>query len=94
MTVNLHPDAAQAQTRIRTFMETYYGASYETLTTFIGCYAGSVDGCLAWLRAFIEAGARHVVLRFADTDQPTQVERVAKDLLPALRSCRPGVLKR
>lgn len=84
-TVTLGTDAARAREEQRRFMEGYYGQPYESLTRWQGCYAGSPDGCLDWLGAFVEAGVRHVVLRFGGSEQREQLELAASALLPGLR---------
>jgi hypothetical protein len=48
-------------------------------------YAGPVEGCAEWLQRWIDAGARHLALRFAGGDQIAQVEEAAAKLLPRLR---------
>ena len=48
-------------------------------------YAGPVEGCVEWLQRWIDAGARHLALRFAGGDQLAQVDEAAKKLLPRLR---------
>jgi alkanesulfonate monooxygenase SsuD/methylene tetrahydromethanopterin reductase-like flavin-dependent oxidoreductase (luciferase family) len=46
---------------------------------------GTPDDIIAWLREFAEAGTHHFICRFGDLDQFGQVERFAKDVLPAFR---------
>ena len=58
-------------------MERYYGVPYDFMRAFQGCAAGSVDAVAAWLRAYVEAGAEHLVLRFGSGDPETQLERAA-----------------
>ena len=48
-------------------------------------YAGPVEGCVEWLQRWIDAGARHLALRFAGGDQLAQVDEAAAKLLPRLR---------
>ena len=50
-----------------------------------GFYAGSVEGCTEWLQDFIDAGARHLVVRFGSFDALGQMKRAAGPLLSALR---------
>lgn len=83
-TINIGPDTKVAEAEMRRFIEGYYGAPYEVIAARWGHYAGSPEGCLEWLGAFREAGARHLVLRFASADQATQMERATRSLLPRL----------
>jgi hypothetical protein len=48
-------------------------------------YAGSIEGGVEWLQRWIDAGARHLALRFAGGDQLAQVDETAARLLPRLR---------
>ncbi|MBI2525142.1 MAG: LLM class flavin-dependent oxidoreductase [Candidatus Rokubacteria bacterium] len=84
-TINIGPDTKAAEAEMRSFIEGYYGAPYEVIAARWGHYAGSPEGCLEWLGAFREAGARHIVLRFASADQAAQMERATRFLLPRLR---------
>ena len=84
-TVRLDDDADRATKEMARFIEGYYGQPYDVIAARQGCYAGSVEGCRAWLAGFVEAGARHVVLRFAGAEQSDQLERATRGLLPGLR---------
>jgi alkanesulfonate monooxygenase SsuD/methylene tetrahydromethanopterin reductase-like flavin-dependent oxidoreductase (luciferase family) len=84
-TVNIGPYPKAAEAEMRRFIEGYYGAPFEVIAARWGHYAGSPEGCLEWLGGFIEAGARHIVLRFAGADQSVQLERATRSLLPRLR---------
>jgi len=78
-------EAARAQAELDGFLSTYYNAPAEAMRKRQACYAGEADGCLEWMRRFVEAGARHIVVRFAgSTDHLAQLERVARELLPRL----------
>lgn len=88
-TVNVGPDARAAEGELRRFIEGYYGAPYEVIAARWGHYAGTVEGCLEWLGGFVEAGARHIVLRLAGPDQMVQLERATARLLPRLKAAVP-----
>ena len=81
----LDPDPAAAERRLHQFLETYYSAPARTILARQACYAGPVDGCVAWLQRWIDAGARHLNLRFAGGDQLAQVDEAASRILPRLR---------
>jgi hypothetical protein len=40
-------------------------------------YVGDAEGCRDWLQTFTDAGARHLVVRFASMDAAGQLERAA-----------------
>jgi probable F420-dependent oxidoreductase len=85
VTLALDPSAAAAEQRLHGFLETYYAAPARAIMSRQATYAGSVEGGAEWLERWIEAGARHIVLRFAGGDQRAQVDEVASRLLPRLR---------
>jgi probable F420-dependent oxidoreductase len=84
VTLALDPDPAAAEQRLHRFLETYYAAPARVILARQACYAGPIDGCVAWLQRWIDAGARHLNLRFAGGDQLAQVDEAASRLLPRL----------
>ena len=86
VTLALDPSRAAAEQRLHGFLETYYAAPARVILARQAAYAGPAEGCVEWLRPWIDAGARHIVLRFAGGDQIAQVDEAARRLLPALRS--------
>jgi len=85
-TINVGPDPAVAHTEMRTFIENYYGVPFEKMAALQGHFAGEGEEVAEALRAFAAAGVRTMILRFAGPDQPTQLERCARDILPKLRT--------
>jgi probable F420-dependent oxidoreductase len=81
-TLNVNADVVQAERELRTFIESYYGISYEEQARRNGLCAGSAEHCIAWLEAFIAAGAQSIVVRFGSPDQAGQLVRFARDVLP------------
>ena len=78
-------EAAPAKAELERFLSTYYNAPAAAMLKRQACYAGPADGCAEWLVGFIEAGVRHMIVRFAGaSDQTAQVERAARELLPRL----------
>jgi hypothetical protein len=65
LTVSLDPDPSRADTRLNTFLEGYYGQPAEVIRRRQVCYAGPAAGVAAWLAGYAQAGASHLVLRFA-----------------------------
>ena len=70
-------DAARAEARINAYLEQYYGLRPDVMRKRQMCYAGPAAGAAAWLKAYAEAGASHLVLRFAG-DPERQLETVAR----------------
>jgi len=84
LTLALDPDAAKAEARMNQFLETYYAAPAKVIKARQAGYAGPIEGCVEWIQRWIDAGARHIALRFAGGDQLAQVDEAAKALLPKL----------
>ena len=81
-TLNVNTDGAQAERELRAFIESYYSIPYEVQATRNGLCAGSPEQCIAWLKAFIAAGAQTIVVRFGSPDQMGQLEGFAREILP------------
>ena len=76
-------DAAQAE--LEQFLSSYYNVPAAAMLKRQACYAGPAGGCVEWMNPFIEAGVKHVILRFAGAaDQVAQLERAARELFPVL----------
>jgi probable F420-dependent oxidoreductase len=85
VTVALDANAAAAEQRLNTFLETYYSAPASALRARQACYAGPIEGCAEWLQRWADAGTTHLMLRFAGGDQLAQVDEAATRLLPRLK---------
>ena len=85
VTLALDPSKAAAEQRLHAFLETYYAAPAQAIMARQATYAGPIEGCAEWLQRWIDAGCRHLALRFAGGDQLAQVDEAATRLLPRLR---------
>ena len=65
VTLALDASKAAAEQRLHAFLETYYSAPAAAMMARQATYAGPVEGCVEWLQRWIDAGARHLALRFA-----------------------------
>ncbi len=65
LTVALDDDADAANRRLSAYLENYYGPLFAAVRRRQACYAGPPAGTVAWLKGFLDAGASHLVLRFA-----------------------------
>jgi alkanesulfonate monooxygenase SsuD/methylene tetrahydromethanopterin reductase-like flavin-dependent oxidoreductase (luciferase family) len=78
---------AHAQAELEGFLSTYYNAPAAAMLKRQACYAGAADGCAEWMAGFVDAGVRHLIVRFAGAaDQTAQLERAARELLPRVKS--------
>jgi alkanesulfonate monooxygenase SsuD/methylene tetrahydromethanopterin reductase-like flavin-dependent oxidoreductase (luciferase family) len=65
LTVSLDDDSAKADERLNGFLDNYYGTPAPATRRRQACYAGPAAGLAAWLNGYAEAGASHLILRFA-----------------------------
>jgi alkanesulfonate monooxygenase SsuD/methylene tetrahydromethanopterin reductase-like flavin-dependent oxidoreductase (luciferase family) len=85
VTLAIDADRAAAERRLHGFLETYYAAPARVLLARQACYAGPIEGAVEWLQRWIDAGARHLALRFAGGDQLAQMDETATRVFPRLR---------
>src|SRR5438128_2363 len=71
--------------RVGRFLETLYAAPAKVIKARQAGYAGPIEGGVEWVQRWIDAGARHIALRFAGGDQLAQVDEAATRLLPRLK---------
>ncbi len=77
-TVALDSSPQRAQERLASYIQTYYGQPVELVGLIQAMYAGTPEGMLDWLGPYVQAGARHVVLRVAHEDPELGLESAAK----------------
>ena len=82
MTVNLNADPDQAWREADAFIRAYYGVNFwaETWGPF-----GRPEAVAQRMREYAEAGAQHLIVRFASLDPLGQLETFAKEVLPIFR---------
>lgn len=84
-TLTIDEDVNRAERDIRTFVETYYGTSFDAMARGSGFCAGTAERCAAWVNGFIAAGAQTIVVRFGCGDQDGQLDRWTTEVLPRLK---------
>jgi alkanesulfonate monooxygenase SsuD/methylene tetrahydromethanopterin reductase-like flavin-dependent oxidoreductase (luciferase family) len=77
LTVSLDDDPAAANARLNGFLERYYDQPAELTRRRQACYAGPASGMAEWIGSYAQAGADHLVVRFAG-DHERYLEAVAK----------------
>ena len=77
LTLAIDEDNARADAKINAFLEHYYGMRPDVMRKRQMCYAGSAAGAAAWLKGYADAGASHLVLRFAG-EHERQLETAAR----------------
>src|SRR4030095_7339653 len=68
VTLALDADAAAAEQRLNTFLETYYAAPASALRARQATYAGSIEGGVEWLQRWIDARWRPPLPRLAGAE--------------------------
>ena len=76
LTLSLDDDAAKADDRLNHFLVRYYDQPAPATRRRQACYAGPAAGLGEWLNGYVEAGADHLVLRFAG-DHERHLDAVA-----------------
>jgi probable F420-dependent oxidoreductase len=84
-TVCVDEDVSLARKRMRTHIERYYHFPLELVEQVQATYAGPAREAADWLRGYVEAGARHIVVRLAADDHVAALEQFAGSVLPLLR---------
>jgi alkanesulfonate monooxygenase SsuD/methylene tetrahydromethanopterin reductase-like flavin-dependent oxidoreductase (luciferase family) len=69
----------------RGYIDAYYPGFSDAVGLADWGPAGTADEVASWIQTFAAAGVTAFVCRFASLDQPGQVERFARDVLPAVR---------
>ena len=83
MTVHIDDDPNAALAGADDFLIAYYGVRH--WGDRWGPWGGAAE-VAARMRAYADAGAQHLIVRFAAWDQRTQFERFVRDVLPLFRA--------
>lgn len=85
-TITVNPDKAAAQAELEHYLEHYYGRSLQQMSQIQAYCWGSAEECADWLRDYLRAGARHVVVRVGSLDPEPHLKDIASIVLPAARA--------
>jgi alkanesulfonate monooxygenase SsuD/methylene tetrahydromethanopterin reductase-like flavin-dependent oxidoreductase (luciferase family) len=90
-TVAVDDSAVVARERLRRNIERYYSQPLEVMQAIQASFAGTPEEVRDWLAGYVEAGARHIVLRVTDEQAERGLESAAhaRGLLAAVT---PGAL--
>ena len=75
VTVAITNDMASGDAAIDTYMQSYYGAPPAIMRKMQACFGGPLEQVLGFIRAYVEAGAEHVVIRVVG-DHTTTVKQL------------------
>jgi len=77
LTLAIDDDAARADARLNAYLERYYGVDPLQTRQQQKSFAGPAAGAAAWIKSYVDAGANHLVLRFAG-DHERHLETAAR----------------
>jgi alkanesulfonate monooxygenase SsuD/methylene tetrahydromethanopterin reductase-like flavin-dependent oxidoreductase (luciferase family) len=84
-TVALADDRGSADAQLDGYASAYYGFPLEVMRQLQAFYGGEPEGCVEWLGNYIDAGARHLIIRLGTLDQHERALERFAELLPRLR---------
>ena len=84
VTIALGDTEQDARATQRAYIDAYYPGFEDAVDLDDWGPSGAPEHVLAWLRRFEGAGVTTAICRFGALDQPGQVERFARDVLPEL----------
>ena len=90
VTVHINKDAEQAEAGLNAYTGRYNDLPLAPMAQYQLYFGGSEEAFVAWLTPYIEAGARHVVLRIGAFDgYDKHLHAVADQVVPALHAMTP-----
>jgi alkanesulfonate monooxygenase SsuD/methylene tetrahydromethanopterin reductase-like flavin-dependent oxidoreductase (luciferase family) len=91
VTMNIGDSEEEARQDFGEYISKYYPELSRAMDLSNWGPVGTPDQIVAWLREFADRGVNHFICRFGALDQFGQVERFAKDVLPAFHAEHVGV---
>jgi alkanesulfonate monooxygenase SsuD/methylene tetrahydromethanopterin reductase-like flavin-dependent oxidoreductase (luciferase family) len=83
VTMNIAGSRDEANRSINEYISQYYPELSRAMDLGEWGPVGTPDDIIAWIRTFAEAGVDYFICRFGSLDQFGQVERFAREVLPA-----------
>lgn len=84
--ININPDREVALVEAKAYLDRYYGADFSREKVEAWCALGTVEQCIADLRAYAGSGVRRITLRICSDDQHGQLLTLLRDVLPAVEA--------
>ena len=85
VTLNIGASEAEAEAAFGEYIGKYYPELSKAMDLSNWGPVGTPDRIIEWFRTFADAGVDHFICRFGSLDQFGQVDRFAREVLPALR---------
>jgi alkanesulfonate monooxygenase SsuD/methylene tetrahydromethanopterin reductase-like flavin-dependent oxidoreductase (luciferase family) len=86
VTMNIADSREEAQAGIDAYISQYYPELSKAMDLGEWGPVGTAEDIIAWLRTFADAGVDYFICRFGSLDQFGQVERLARDVMPAFET--------
>jgi alkanesulfonate monooxygenase SsuD/methylene tetrahydromethanopterin reductase-like flavin-dependent oxidoreductase (luciferase family) len=85
VTVHINADAAQAEAGLNAYTGLYNDLPLAAMAEYQLYFGGSQQAFVDWLKEYVDAGARNIVLRIASFDEfDKHLDAIADGVLPAL----------
>ena len=88
VTMNIGESRDQARSDFDSYISQYYPELSKAMDLSNWGPVGTPDDIVAWLREFADRGVHHFICRFGAIDQFGQVDRFAREVLPAFTAQR------
>ena len=82
--LNIDDDEQAAYDESKRFLDEYYSSDWPQWKVNVWTACGGADRCIQRIKAFADAGAHTMVIRFTSYDQPTQLKRFLDKVAPAI----------
>jgi alkanesulfonate monooxygenase SsuD/methylene tetrahydromethanopterin reductase-like flavin-dependent oxidoreductase (luciferase family) len=83
VTMNIADTRDEAHAGINSYISQYYPELSKAMDLLEWGPIGTPDDVIEWIKTFQDAGVDYFICRFGSLDQFGQVERFAKEVLPA-----------
>ena len=80
---NINEDRAAAYAESKKFLDVYYTRDWPKEVVDLWVAYGSPQEVIEKIRSFVEAGPKEATIRLTSYDQPRQLERLMKEVIPA-----------
>lgn len=83
--INVNEDRKAALEESKIFLDKYYSSNFSAAFVEGWTVAGNPEQCIGQLRAYFEAGLKHIALRLTSWDQQGQLKRFLTEVAPAFK---------
>jgi alkanesulfonate monooxygenase SsuD/methylene tetrahydromethanopterin reductase-like flavin-dependent oxidoreductase (luciferase family) len=90
VTMNIADSSDEARAAFDGYISKYYPELSQAMDLSNWGPVGTAEQITEWMKEFAERGVDHFICRFGDLDQFSQVQRFAKEVLPAFEIERAG----